>query len=105
MKRRFLATSPLSALWVVSCVLYVGGCSSEPGDPSVRVDLKTDYAPFVEFDAVRIQVGDSDLAFRADHVVALGEDYLRGQRIDETTVQSGEHPITVTLFSLSLIHI
>lgn len=64
----------------------------------MRVDLKTDYVPFVEFDAVRVQVDDGDVAVRFDHVVERSEDYLRGQRIDETTTQAGQHALTLTLF-------
>lgn len=74
------------------------GCSTGSTEPTVRVDLKTDYVPFVEFDAVRVQVDDGDVALRFDHVVERGEDYLRGQRINEAMTQAGEHALTVTLF-------
>lgn len=87
----------MKLLRIALCGLMLG-CPSEPTQPTVRVDLKTDYVPFVEFDAVRMEVGDNDLAFRIDRVVDGGENYLRGQRINETMVQRGEHPITITLF-------
>lgn len=73
-------------------------CSTNPSEPSLRVDLKTDYVPFVEFDAVRVQVDEGDVALRFDHVVERSENYLRGQRIDETTTQAGVHSLTLTLF-------
>lgn len=88
----------MSRSFQVCLVLFVavaGGCTSD--GPSLRVDLKTDFVPGTEFDAVRLSIGSGDDALISEHIADAGADYVRGARLSEAEVASGQTPVTVTL--------
>lgn len=68
---------------VVAC-LIVAGCKG--GGSELIVDLRTDYVPGVEFTEVEIlRLGDDeDVVVR--RLAAVGEDFIRGQRVAELDV-------------------
>jgi len=82
--------------WLLLLAL-LGACASE--DLELQVDLRTDYAPGVEFDLVRTSVDDGD----AVEVMALDEpsaaaDYLRGIRVAEIGgLSAGRREVRVAL--------
>lgn len=98
MRKWHRAAQRVLQLALVMTMACASACSPDDDAPLIRVDLRTDYAPNVEFDVVRLQIGDGDLAFRSDHLVRGASDFVRGERIDETTVQPGAVPLTVTLY-------
>ncbi|MFK7999668.1 MAG: hypothetical protein AB8H86_08725 [Polyangiales bacterium] len=85
---------PLQLCFVVSVAL-LAACSSD--GPTLRVDLKTDFVPGTEFNAVRLTIGSGDGALISDHVAAADTDYVRGARLAQAEVTSGQTPVTVTL--------
>ena len=72
--------------------------SSAPNENSVRVDLRTDLVPLVEFDTIRLEFGEGDLSERSDRLVEERDDFLRGQRIGDGNAPLGPLPIEVTLY-------
>lgn len=83
-------------LWLPLFVL-LAGCSS-PAAPTLRVDLRTDMRPALEFDAVRVEIGALDLPTRFDQVANGSQNYLRGVRLGDASVDEGQHDVRVTLF-------
>lgn len=81
--------------WLVLVVAISPACTDDA--PSLRVDLKTDFAPGTEFDAVRLSIGSGDDALISEHIADAGADYVRGARLSEAEVASGQTPVTVTL--------
>lgn len=92
---RKTGTTPLF-LALVACTLVA--CGADNGTQSVRVDLKTDFVSGVEFDSIRVQFGDGDLAESQDRINREADDFLRGQRVASAQVPEGHLPITITLY-------
>lgn len=80
----------------VLCTLLA--CKTGEDAQSVRVDLKTDFVSGVEFDSLRVQFGDGDLAESQDRINRGADDFLRGQRVASAQVSEGQLPITITLY-------
>lgn len=76
----------------------LAGCAPEATANTIRVDLRTDYTPGVEFDVVRLEVGEGDLAFRSDHLFRSESNFVRGERINETMAAPGPTPLRLTLY-------
>lgn len=74
-------------------MLVVLGCSG--GDGSLRVDLRTDFVPGVEFTEVRTIVDGSDSETRAFGI--SDEVFEAGRIADFESIDSGERRIEVTL--------
>lgn len=86
----------MSRIVSVCClVFFVAACTDDA--PTLRVELKTDFVPATEFDAVRIVVGEGEGAAVSSYVAEAGADYVRGARLSETEVSAGQTPITLTL--------
>jgi hypothetical protein len=81
---------------LVLCSVFA--CKSDEDVRSVRVDLKTDFVSGVEFDSLRVQFGDGDLAESQDRINREADDFLRGQRVGSAQVPPGQLPITITLY-------
>lgn len=65
-------------------------CSADPApDHVVRLDLKTDFVPAVEFDTIRMEFGEGDLVDPTDRLNRETDDFLRGQRIGSAGVSPG----------------
>lgn len=84
--------------WMMSAALttLVVACNS-PGNTLV-VDLRTDLAPGVEFDAVRVERLEGDAAglFRL-HAADADLDYVAGARVSELEVPSGTASLRVAV--------
>lgn len=86
---------PGASSWLTFSLVLLG-CSG-PEAPTLRVDLRTDMRPAIEFDAIRVEIGNADLGTRLDPVVDAREDYLRGVRLGEAAVREGLQDVHVTL--------
>ncbi len=75
------------------CCLCVSACASDA--PRLVVDLRTDYVAGVEFDTVRVQLGDA----LASRTFGLGDRDRSAHRITEFQVGSGDHALEVALFA------
>jgi hypothetical protein len=68
--------------WLAALVVMLGACSDD-GGPSLFVDLRTDFAPDVEFQRVRttLSARPGAPALLIDHEVESGASYLEGRRV------------------------
>ena len=74
---------------------WVGACGGEGA--RLSVDLRTDYAPGLEFERVEVDIGGE-----WDTAIAMeGEDYLRGVRVADLRLPKGLQEGTVRLFTPS----
>ena len=94
---RLKQVQPSYALAVMglAMLLVLGACKAD--GPSLRVDLKTDFVPAAEFDAVRLVVGEGPGAQETSYGADPAANYVRGTRLDEVGVSAGQVPVTVTL--------
>jgi len=96
----------MSPLWLalVTSALLTFGCDGEEGT-TIVVDLRTDFVPGVEFDAVRTRLAAADGSNipnggDRDMVVSPGSTYLAGQRVAEyASITDPDVRLTVTLLS------
>lgn len=96
------ALRPKAATWALALICCTTlACGTDPETQSVRVDLRTDFVSGVEFDSLRVQFGDGDLAESQDRINREADDFLRGQRVASAQVPTGQLPIIITLYRSS----
>ncbi|RLB55974.1 MAG: hypothetical protein DRJ42_04615 [Deltaproteobacteria bacterium] len=98
-----VASPPYVALLVVLALSSsTMGCEASDG-PALRVDLRTDYVPGLEFARVRTEIGGGTGASGAfaDHDAAATADYLEGVRVGEFEgLDAGDLSLTIQLLRL-----
>ena len=66
--------------WLTLAIAWTcAACASD--EASVRFDLRTDFVPGLEFDAVRVYVNGMGAVPDVSHIVTLSADYPRGVRL------------------------
>ncbi|MBW2464693.1 MAG: hypothetical protein JRH11_23800, partial [Deltaproteobacteria bacterium] len=82
----------MRALLLVTMLSACGGTD----EAELFIDLRTDYAPGVEFTGVRAEIIDT--ALQRDHVAVRGEDYFTGVRVAEVAgIELGQQRLRLSL--------
>lgn len=79
---------------LVTFALSFAACEST--ESMVLVDVKTDYVPGEDFDSVRVEIAQDDVA-DIEHIAVPGGDYVRGRRVGSEAVDEGDLELTVRL--------
>ncbi|MEM6954281.1 MAG: hypothetical protein AAF645_01295, partial [Myxococcota bacterium] len=83
----------------VLVVLLLAACGSSASEPRLVVSVRTDYTPFLEFDAVVLRFGSGDAAQQTARIVRETDNYVRGQQVGDSRLGRGLWRVTGELIS------
>lgn len=88
-----MVRSALCSAWIA-----LAGCGGDP-DLELRIDLKTDFVPGVEFTGVRVEVHRRGTVRSREALARRGESWIEARRVAEIAgLSRGEHEVWVRLF-------
>ncbi|MFK8002087.1 MAG: hypothetical protein AB8H86_21010 [Polyangiales bacterium] len=82
----------LHRAWPALLFGALAACGS--GEPSLSVDLRTDFIPGTEFDGVTVRIGEG---VSAPFVVLQDQDFVRGVRVGNIETGAGTQTVTLEL--------
>jgi hypothetical protein len=98
-----LRLAPASRLILAAAIASLAACPDEGSGPALTVDVRTDFAPAVEFHAVRVELyagveATGSVERSADAAVLSTHDYFAGRRVaDLEALAAGPKMLRVAL--------